>query len=335
MELSERDVAAAMSLIAGREISEGDNNNGITLTELQSFAKSVRKVKSEMTAALLNKMFYASTPRHMLTVDEAVSTALHHSHFGHDWHNLFVRALQDPSISRHPSKSPRKTTSLPRLPALPSAESASPITTSWSGAVDNASVSSVSPRRAASLAAARQSHIATVVRSARESHDTRNDLAAASFGSKTSDFPEWSVHHDGAFSDPFDRLRVNQNGVSLQDARSAEEDERQQNIKKILPNESGAIVIPHSPRNMGRPVVIVDATAEKERTKIAQQRHAELKRLLAMGGTSVEKYLKNQLTIPGCPTAPASDGDTAAVSSDLSYQRTMTAIVEFLSSPRK
>lgn len=287
---TEKEIVTAISFIARRPNSDGGEGVGMTCPDLQAFMKRVRQVKGEFTDALLNKMFYAATPRSTISVDE-LAAALNGPEFGQGWYHVIGEALRASSKpqahkNRDPSTSPRQSTYL-------------------------------SPRRVA---------VQAVVDAAQNTKTMAPlQLQQQAKNHESTSFPRWSVHTDERYNDAFDKVRVDRNGTSLETARKQEREGKKAQLQRIHPNEYGAVVVPRSPRNEGYAVVVVDATAEKERMRRAMYRQGVLKKLLNKGGASVEKYLRNELSI----------GDNAGPihPRDLSYRNTMTAIVDFLSTP--
>jgi hypothetical protein len=290
----EKEVITAMNFIAHRPLSEIEGV-GMTCPELRSFMNRARHVKSEFTDALLNKMFYSATPRSVMTVEELLS-ALHGTDFGQGWFHIISEALQ---------------------------ASAKPQVVKPAG-IHAFSFDNSSPRKSTYLSPRRVA-VQNVVDAAQSTKKNPHHLDSAK--SETS-FPSWSVHTDEHYQDTFDSVRVDRNGVSLADARSQQKDVEKRQRQRIHPNDYGAVVVPRSPRNEGYAVVVVDATAEKERMKRALHRQAELKKLLAQGGASVEKYLRNELSLDDSPREPIHPND-------LAYRNTMTAIVDFLAANPK
>lgn len=286
----EKDIATAINFISHRPLADHDGI-GMSCPELQAFMSRARHVKGEFTDALLNKMFYSATPRSVMTPEELI-TALHSTDFGQGWFHIISEALQASSKPRVLKPTGIQTFSF---------ENSSPRRTTY-----------LSPRRVA---------VQNVVEAAQSTKKFPHHLDSAK--SETS-FPSWSVHSDEHYQDSFDKVRVDRNGVSLADARANDRELQKSQRQRIQPNDYGAIVVPRSPRNEGYAVVVVDATAEKERMKRALHRQAELKRLLAQGGASVEKYLRNELSLDDSPRDPVHP-------KDLAYRNTMTSIVDFLS----
>lgn len=290
----EKEVTVAMNFIAHRPLTDHEGV-GMTCPELRAFMNRARHVKGEFTDALLNKMFYSATPRSVMTLEELLA-ALHSTDFGQGWFHVISEALQ---------------------------ASAKPQVVKPSG-IQSFSFDNSSPRKSTYLSPRRVA-VQNVVDAAQSTKKNPHHLDSAK--SETS-FPSWSVHTDEHYQDSFDKVRVDRNGVSLADARSFEKEAQKSQRQRIHPNDYGAVVVPRSPRNEGYAVVVVDATAEKERMKRALHRQAELKKLLAQGGASVEKYLRNELSLDDSPREPIHPND-------LAYRNTMTAIVDYLSTAPK
>jgi hypothetical protein len=299
---SEKDIATAMNVISHRSLSETDV--GFTCPELQTFVKRIRHVKGEFTNALLNKMFYAATPRSVMALDELVN-ALSSVEFGYSWAHVIGEALRA-------STKPR--------PAKPQREDVSP---RREGLAASTHTSGESPRRQPTYVSPRRIAIQNVVDAAQSTKKLAALQQQEAEHSETA-FPSWSVHARDQYNDAFDNMRVDHNGVSLEAARAKEKELQREQLKRIHPNTYGAVVVPRSPRNEGYAVVVVDATAEKERMRRALHRQAELKKLLAQGGASVQKYLRNEHFL---------DDPTESIHPrDLAYRNTMTSIVDYLSS---
>ena len=121
-------------------------------------------------------------------------------------------------------------------------------------------------------------------------------------------FPPWSVHSATSYSDNFDALRANQEGMCLQDAKQLQFKLSQSKI--VRPNFSGAIIVPNSPRNGGAAIVIVDSDVA-----------------VNPNGVHPIEAVYHEATLSESRKARLPPRDDR-------YNETMTKLVQYLSSPR-